>query len=116
MESTILCPVWCNRPLGHEYEDVTRAGEPLSHHVREVLKVPASFLGDPCELTLSLFSTEAVILDSDGVSVTATPPAIWLHISNLKTLEASGCDLDPANAGFLGETLNRNVRTLLDSL
>jgi hypothetical protein len=111
-----MCPVWCNRPLGHEYEDETRTGEPLSHHVREVLKVPASLFGHPCDVTVTVISTETVSLGSDGVSVTATAPAFWVTVEDLKTLEASSFDLDPTNAGLLGETLNRNVRTLLDSL
>lgn len=105
METTIFCPVWCDRTLGHEYEDVTHAGEPQSHHVREVLTMPAEHFGDPGELTLHLVSTEQVSLSSDGVAVTATPPAIWVHMQNLKTLEAGGFDLHPEEAMLLGETL-----------
>ena len=75
--------------------------------------MPAEHFGDPGELTLHLVSTEQVSpssteqvsLSSDGVAVTATPPAIWVHMQNLKTLEAGGFDLHPEEAMLLGETL-----------
>ena len=40
MDTTIPYPLWCQHPLGHEYDDESQAGEPQRHHERKVLVLP----------------------------------------------------------------------------
>jgi hypothetical protein len=40
MDTTIPYPLWCQHPLGHEYDDESQAGEPQRHHERKVLAMP----------------------------------------------------------------------------
>jgi hypothetical protein len=71
-----LLPVWCDRTLGHEYEDETHAGEPLSHHERQVLALTAVHFGNRVDVSMTVGSTEQVTLGPAGVEVKASPPTV----------------------------------------
>jgi hypothetical protein len=109
METMIPCPLWCEHTLGHEFDDESRAGEPQRHHERKVLSLAAEHFSDPCDVTVTVGSTEQVRMSLDGVGVRASSPAVWVNLENLKTFEALGVDLNPEQARLLGETLIRSA-------
>jgi hypothetical protein len=46
-------------------------------------------------------------MTTEGVEVTASPPAVWVNAENLKTYDALGFDLDPEQARRLAEALQK---------
>ena len=101
-ETTIPCPIWCERPPGHEYED--ESGMLRRHHERNVLTVTAEGFGDPYDVTVVLVSTEQVTMTTHSVEV-ARSPVVWVNAENLRTHDALSLDLDPDEAERLADSL-----------